>query len=185
MYIETIKHARSELDNLKNILSDFTQRTASLLTFAGLIVLLPSLIEYPSVYVFHFLKWTFPFLFISIILFILTSMRKNNTIKSLCIYYPNTIEELLGLKNQAFGFNENYKENYEFYLLIVRGYRLTNFLLYSYIFSFVINFYISIFLRIPNFYQSLYTLMLSLALSTFFVRIGPIFSRKNVSYSVK
>ena len=41
MYIETIKHARSELDNLKNILSDFTQRTASLLTFAGLIVLLP------------------------------------------------------------------------------------------------------------------------------------------------
>ena len=65
VFEQGIEQIRYQLEYIRETLSDFTQRTALLMTIAGLLAFLPPFVGFGTDYLLHFLIWTFPFLILS------------------------------------------------------------------------------------------------------------------------
>lgn len=145
-----IEHMKYQLEYINEVLSDFTQRTALLMTIAGLLVFLPTIVELGSDYIHNFLIWTFPFLILSLICFYLASPRINAIAKQIPMAVPGTPEELIVLKAMFTALEYIWIRNIKLYDTVLEWYRFTSAFIYLYIASIVVNLYLFVFIGKPD-----------------------------------
>ncbi|OHA41136.1 MAG: hypothetical protein A3J31_00210 [Candidatus Taylorbacteria bacterium RIFCSPLOWO2_02_FULL_48_16] len=155
VFEQGIEQIRYQLEYIRETLSDFTQRTALLMTIAGLLAFLPPFVGFGTDYLRHFLIWTFPFLILSLICFYFSSPRINALIKQFPTAVENSPEELLILKSQSIALGHIWARSIKLYDSVLEWYRFTSAFVYLYITSLIVNFYLFVFIGKPDLCASL------------------------------
>ncbi|MCX6786229.1 MAG: hypothetical protein NTU85_00140 [Candidatus Kaiserbacteria bacterium] len=182
VFVQGIEQMRYQLDRIEKELSDFTQRTALLMTIAGLLAFLPSVIGLGPDYLSHFLVWTFPFLLLSLACFYFSSPRISALATQIPTAASGTPEELIILKAQSNALEDIWKRSLSLYNHVLEWYRFTSASIYMYITSFAANLYMFVFIGEPNVCSSVLLLFSLFVLGIWMVLRYQVKSERNISY---
>lgn len=182
VFVQGIEQIKYQLEYIHEMLSDFTQRTALLMTIAGLLAFLPSTAGFGADYLKHFLIWTFPFLISSLICFYFSSPRINALVKQFPTASEGSPEELLVLKSQSTALGHIWARSIKLYDSVLEWYRFTSAFIYLYIASLVVNLYLFVFIGKPDLCVSLLLLFSLLVLGVWMVVRHQAKSQKGVDF---
>lgn len=146
---QVIERYQSELNNHSRVLSDVTQRTALLMTIAGLLAFLPSIADFGELYLRHFLIWTFPFLITALCLYVPSSVRMSAIIKGMPIYLDSSRQNIITMRNLGTALETFWKKSVDIYNQSLQYFSYTSTSIYLYLISFTINLYLFTFVGQP------------------------------------
>lgn len=182
VFEQGIEDMKYQLEYINEVLSDFTQRTALLMTIAGLLAFLPPIVGLGSDYIHNFLIWTFPFLILSLVCFYFASPRINALAKQIPTAASGTPEELLILKAKSTALEYIWIRNIKLYDAVLEWYRFTSAFVYLYIASLVVNLYLFVFIGKPDICSSVLLFFSLLVLGIWMVLRYQVKSEKGLNF---
>ena len=182
IFVQGIEQITYELERINEVLTDFTQRTALLMTIAGLLAFLPPIAGLGSEYLQHFLIWTFPLLLLSLVCFYFSSFRITGLATQIPTAASGTPEELLILKARSVALETIWTRSLALYNNVLEWYRFTSAFVYMYITSLVVNLYLFVFFGRPEPCVSALLLFSLLVLGIWMVLRGQVKSEKGLNF---
>lgn len=165
-----------EIEKIDFYLSNYTDRTSSLFTIAGLLSFLPPIVINNNIYIFYFLEYTLPFLLVALISYIPASFRIQSIIKLAEI--SSKPDELIDSTVNVIRLECVWKKSVENYDRVLKWSRFVHGLIYAYVISLVLNFYTFVFFGKPGLCMSLAFLIISCILPTIFFGLTIFMSEK-------
>ncbi len=182
LFIEGIAQIKEQRDLINKAHESFTQRIGVLMSVAGLMSLLLTLVEFD---VKHFLIWTFPFLVLAFISFYFSSPRVNALATTIPVATVGSVPELLILNAHRSAQETIWKQEKLLYDGTVESYRLTSMFIYMYMTSFIVSFYVFVFLGKNGLQQALPIFIAAVAIGTYTYFRYKLKSQKNLNFGPK
>jgi hypothetical protein len=166
IYKQKVEFFNEELEKIGKILSNLTDGTGVLLTIAGLLSFLPQFLVSNSLYLTHFLSWTFWLLIVAIITYYPASLRVSSIVKG--HPFAKTGSDLAKeiLKNRVVYLEIIWKKSVENHDSVMFWNSITKSFIYAYVFSLVSNLYVFVIWGTPQSCISIALLISSLLVAS-------------------